>query len=145
MVHARKYSSQCLAARLLVINLLDLQSLFGELIDVRHDQVLLHVHQHKARGHTSHRAHCRVVGTSRGAGVDEELVVVFKGLEVVRVASDQHIAVQTTLNHGQRFFVTPGHYLMTVCDTELERANRDNFLVGICSVLIIINTRVRVG
>ena len=53
----------------------------------------------------------------------------------MRMASDEHVDVQLTLEHGQALFVAPRDNLVTMSYSDAKLTNSDHFLLGIVRAL----------
>lgn len=75
------------------------------------------------------------VGSCGRTGVDVELVLVLKRLELVCVPGDEDVDVQLPLEQRQAGHVAPGDHLVAVDETDLELAHCDHLLLRVVQVL----------
>ncbi len=92
-----QWSRRC--RRLLELYPLDLDLALHQLVDVGDDGGALDIHEDEG-GHGRLVAE-RGEGAGGRARVDVEAPVLLVGLELVRVAGDQDVAVQLTVDHGK--------------------------------------------
>jgi len=75
------------------------------------------------------------VSASDGAGINVELVLMLKSIKPMRVARDENVNIELSLNHGKTFSVTPRHNLMPVTKADTKVAHSHYLLLRVIEIL----------